>query len=69
MEDFAAKEFKAICENVQRRKRYDLELVLRVANFKSQATLCYEPDKGEDWKSVVQSISGQATSASGGFKR
>jgi hypothetical protein len=50
--DFAEKEFRDIAQEVQKAGGYNLELILRVKNFKSQAPL--EP--GQSWKSVVEMV-------------
>jgi hypothetical protein len=50
--DFAEKEFRDIAQEVREAGGYNLELILRVKNFKSQAPL--EPD--QSWKSVVEMV-------------
>ncbi len=51
---FAVKEFRDICKKVQKTGKYDLELVLRVKNFKSQSPLSHDP--GQPWESVLKIV-------------
>jgi hypothetical protein len=50
--DFAEKEFRDIAEGVREAGGYDLELILRVKNFKSQALL----KPSGSWESVVEIV-------------
>jgi hypothetical protein len=54
MTDFAAEEFRAISKKAQETGRYDLELILRVKNFKSLTPLRHKPD--QSWESVLRII-------------
>jgi hypothetical protein len=55
MGDFASEEFRAIQDKV-RRGGYDLELVLRVRNFKLPRPITWEKQKEQSWESVVEVI-------------
>lgn len=52
MIDFAEKEFRDITQEVRKAGGYNLELILRVKNFKSQAPL----GPGQSWESVVERV-------------
>ncbi|HUX76942.1 MAG TPA: hypothetical protein VMY40_09925 [Anaerolineae bacterium] len=52
MTDFAEKEFRDIAKKVREAGGYDLELILRVKNFKSQAPL----GPSQSWESVVEMV-------------
>ena len=52
MTDFAEKEFRDIAKKIRETGGYDLELILRVKNFKSQALL----KPSGSWESVVEIV-------------
>ncbi len=52
-QDFAEKEFRDICKDVQDRDGYDLELILRVRNFKLSRPITWDNQEEQSWKSVV----------------
>jgi hypothetical protein len=55
-QSFAAREFRCIESEVRKGeyRGYNLELILRIVNFKSQAVL--QPGKWETWPSVVNAV-------------
>lgn len=52
--EFLEVEFRRISKKVQKPSKYNLELLLRVKNFKARAPLTYE--LSETWKSIVGRI-------------